>query len=89
MPLWMWRLGEALLVAVPNEPYSVFQVELRRRFAGTPLLVLGTTNRTMGYLSPRETYGTGPYQEQQSPFAPGCLEQTMEKRASAGGLAPQ
>ena len=41
------------------------------------LLVLGTTNRTMGYLSPEETYGTGLYQEQQSPFAPGCLEQTM------------
>ena len=53
MPLWIWRLGGALLVAVPNEPYSVFQVELRRRLAGTPLLVLGTTNRTMGYLSPR------------------------------------
>ena len=83
MPLWIWRLGEALLVAVPNEPYSVFQVELRRRLAGTPLLVLGTTNRTMGYLSPEETYGTGLYQEQQSPFAPGCLEQTMEVAAGA------
>jgi Neutral/alkaline non-lysosomal ceramidase, N-terminal len=84
MPLWTWRLGDALLVAVPNEPYSVFQTELRRRFAGTPLLVLGVTNRTMGYLSPEETYGTGLYQEQQSPFAPGCLEQTME--AAAGAL---
>ncbi len=78
MPVWAWRLGGALLVAIPNEPYSVFQVELRRRFAGTPLLVLGVTNRTMGYLSPEETYGTGLYQEQQSPFAPGCLEQTIE-----------
>ena len=82
MPLWIWRLGGALLVAVPNEPYSVFQVELRRRFEGTPLLVLETTNRAMGYLSPEETYGTGRYQEQQSPFAPGCLEQTMEVAAS-------
>jgi hypothetical protein len=83
MPLWIWRLGGALLVAIPNEPYSVFQVELRRRLAGTPLLVLGTTNRTMGYLSPEETYGTGLYQEQQSPFAPGCLEQTIEAAAAA------
>ena len=83
MPVWTWRLGEALLVAVPNEPYSIFQVELRRRFAGTPLLVLGVTNRTMGYLCPEETYGTGLYQEQQSPFAPGCLEQTIEAAASA------
>jgi hypothetical protein len=83
MPVWTWRLGEALLVAVPNEPYSVFQVELRRRFAGTPLLVLGVTNSTMGYLSPEETYGTGLYQEQQSPFAPGCLEQTIDVAAGA------
>jgi hypothetical protein len=83
MPVWTWRLGGALLVAVPNEPYSVLQVELRRRFAGTPLLVLGVTNRTMGYLSPEETYGTGRYQEQQSPFAPGCLEQTIEVAARA------
>ena len=61
----------------------VFQVELRRRFAGTPLLVLGVTNRTIGYLSPGETYGTGLYQEQQSPFAPGCLEQTIEVAGTA------
>ena len=65
----------------PNEPYSVLQVELRRRFAGTPLLVLGVTNGTIGYLSPEETYGSGRYQEQQSPFAPGCLEQTIEVAA--------
>jgi Neutral/alkaline non-lysosomal ceramidase, N-terminal len=83
MPIWTWRLGEALLVAVPNEPYSVLQVELRRRLAGTPLLVLGVTNGTLGYLSPEETYGTGLYQQQQSPFAPGCLEQTIETAARA------
>jgi hypothetical protein len=83
MPVWTWRLGDALLVAIPNEPYSVLQVELRRRFAGTPVLVLGVTNRTMGYLSPEDTYGTGLYQEQQSPFAPGCLEQTIEVAAEA------
>jgi hypothetical protein len=89
MPIWAWRLGGALLIAVPNEPYSVFQVELRRRFAGTPLFVLGVTNRTLGYLSPEETYGTGLYQEQQSPFAPGCLEQTIEVSAAAlGELRP-
>jgi hypothetical protein len=83
MPLWLWRLGDALLVALPNEAYSVLQVELRRRFAGTPLLVLTTTNGTLGYLTPRETYGSGRYQEQQSPFAPGCLEQTIEAAAAA------
>ena len=84
MPIWLWRLGDALLVAVPNECYSAFQVELRQRFAGTPLLVLNMTNGTLGYLPPRENYGNGTYQEQQSPYAPGCLEQTIE--AAAAGL---
>ena len=85
MPLWVWRLGEALLVAVPNEPYVVFQTELRRRFPGTPLLVLMTTNGGVGYLPPRDTYGSGRYQEQQSPFAPGCLEDAIE--AASGALS--
>jgi hypothetical protein len=83
MPMWLWRLGDAVLVAVPNECYSVFQVELRRRFAGTPVLVLNMTNGTLGYLSPRENYGSGRYQEQQSPYAPGCLEQALEAAAAA------
>lgn len=82
MPMWLWQLGEALLVAVPNECYSVFQVELRQRFAGTPVLVLNMTNGTLGYMPPRESYGNGTYQEQQSPFAPGCLEQAIEAAGS-------
>ncbi|MBA3329870.1 MAG: hypothetical protein H0T39_03180, partial [Actinobacteria bacterium] len=41
------------------------------------------TNGTTGYLSPEQTYGTGLYQEQQSPFAPGCLEQSIEFAADA------
>ncbi len=83
MPMWVWRVGEALLVAVPNEPYAVFQLELRRRFPDIPILVLMTTNGGVGYLPPRETYGTGRYQEQQSPFTAGCLEQAIEAAADA------
>ena len=83
MPIWAWRLGGALLVAVPNEAYSLLQIELRRRFAGIPLLVLGLTNEKLGYLPPRESYGSGVYQEQQSPYMGGCLEETIEVAASA------
>jgi hypothetical protein len=83
MPFWVWRLGQAALVAVPNELYSVFQVELRRRFPETPLVVACITNGTLGYLAPRETYGSGLYQEQQSPYNPGCLEQTIEAVSDA------
>ena len=78
MKLWAWRLGDAALVAVPMELYSEFQVALRKRFPDRPLFVLTVTNSTLGYLSPRDTYGTGVYQEVQSPFAPGCLEMTTE-----------
>ena len=74
---WIWRLGQAALVAIPNEPYVVFQQRLRQRFAGTPLLVLGVTNGSAGYLTPQELYGRGIYQERQSPFASGCLEATI------------
>ncbi len=83
MPIWAWRLGDALLVACPNEAYSYMQTELRARFPGTPVLVLGCTNGSLGYLPPREAYGTGRYQEQQSPFLPGCLELVTEAAAEA------
>lgn len=78
MSIWTWRLGDALIVACPNEAYSVMQTQLRARFPYNPVLVLGCTNGTVGYLPPRNIYGSGLYQEQQSPFAPGCLEQTIE-----------
>ena len=82
MPLWTWRLGQAALVAVPNEPYSIFQTTLRESFAGTPLVVMGVTNGTLGYLCPADRYGQGLYQEIQSPYAPGCLEATIAAAAS-------
>ncbi len=78
MPMWFWRLGDAALVAVPNELYASFQETLRAKFADTPIIVACVTNGTLGYLSPAETYGKGLYQEWQSPFAAGCLEKTTE-----------
>jgi hypothetical protein len=85
VPLWVWRFGDAAFVAVPEEPYSVLQEELRRRFPGIPLFVLCITNGAIGYLCPREAYGENRYQEVQSPYAAGCLEVTIE--ALADGVA--
>lgn len=85
MPLWIWKLGPAAVVGIPNEAYSILQVTLRERFPGKPIMVCGVTNGTVGYLPPRETYGQGRYQEQQSPYAPGCLEATIE--AAVEGVA--
>lgn len=84
MPLWIWRLGQAVAVAIPNEPYSLLQRSLRASFPDNAVLVMGVTNGTMGYLCPRDLYGSGRYQERQSPFRPGCLEQTIE--AAQGGI---
>jgi hypothetical protein len=85
LPLWIWRLGDAVVVAIPEEPYAVLQEELRAAFPDNPVLVLGITNGGVGYLSPRETYGSGLYQEVQSPYQPGCLEATIE--AAKQGVA--
>ena len=85
MPLWIWRLGQAMLVAICQEPYAVVQQTLRQRFPGVPVVVMGVTNRSYGYLPPRELFGKGIYQEQQSPYAAGCMELTVE--AAAEGIA--
>lgn len=74
MPLWSWRIGEALLVAQPNEAYSRFQQALRRRFAPRPVVVLNVTNGYAGYLPPRAHYKRDQYSVWQSPFAAGSLE---------------
>ena len=68
---------------MPNEPYTLFQTSLRQRLGGVPLFVLGVTNGTLGYLAPRDSYGKGIYQEQQSPYAPGGLEQTIAEAGDA------
>ncbi len=87
--LWFWRLGDAVIVGVTEEAYSVFQQTLRAAFPETPIFVLGVTNGSLGYLCPRDAYGTGRYQEIQSPYLPGCLEDAIEtaKQGIAAVLA--
>ncbi len=83
--LWFWRLGDAVLVTIPDEPYAVLQQTLRQTFPETPIFVLGVTNGSLGYLCPHDLYGTGRYQEIQSPYLPGCLETTIA--AAIRGIA--
>ena len=70
MPVWTWRLGQAALGAVPNEPYSVLQQALRARFPNVPLLVLGVTNGTLGYLAPADLYDRGCTRSSSPPTRP-------------------
>src|SRR4051794_9458037 len=78
-PLYAWRLGDALLVATPTEPYSYLQVELRRRLAPHPVVVLGVANGvSTGYLPPAGLYDRDLYQVWQSPYAAGSLERLVD-----------
>jgi hypothetical protein len=81
MPIFAWRIGDALLVAQPNEAYSWFQQELRRRFAPRTLAVLNLCNGSCGYLAPAALYAEDIYAVWQSPFAAGGLEALVEHAA--------
>jgi hypothetical protein len=82
----MWRVGDAIWIAVQGEPYNILQKQLRARFPNTPIVV-STIADGWGpsYLPPREVYGTGIYQETIAALAPGCLEQLIENLIERSG----
>ncbi len=79
MPLWTWRIGEALFFAQPNEAYSYFQYNVRARLAPRPVVVLNVTNGYAGYLPPRSHYDRDQYSVWQTPFTAASLEQLTEQ----------
>lgn len=82
-PVWVWRLGDAVVVGHPGEAYSRLQTTLRARFPGIPIVVMNLTNGPgFVYLPTREAYARGAYQAWQTPLAPGALER-LEEHACA------
>lgn len=82
-PVWVWRLGDAVVVGHPGEAYSRLQVSLRARFPGTPIVVMNLTNGPgFVYLPTREAYERGAYQAWQTPLAAGALE-LLEEHVTA------
>jgi hypothetical protein len=78
----LWRLGDAIWVAIQGEPYHVLQTSLRKRFPGVPVFVLSPTNGWgASYLVPSGLYGTGIYQETVAVLEKGCLERVIEEVA--------
>lgn len=72
-PAWVWRIGDSLLVAHPNEAYSCFQEKLRRAFPGRTVVVMNTSGPELGYIYPPELDGLDLYQVWQTPFGPEAL----------------
>lgn len=74
-PVWIWELGELVLVAHPGEAYSWLASALRRALAPRPVLVANLTNGAGAfYLPPRAAYAHPGYTVAQTPAGPGSLE---------------
>lgn len=77
LPIWMWRMGDTILVGSPTESYSILQRTLRERFPERTIVCLNLINGTTGYLTPEELYDLDLYQVWQTPFARGGLEKLI------------
>ena len=82
--LWLWRWGDAALVAMPFEAYSNFQIDLRAAFPEVPLFVLNIANGHIGYIPPAPLYDHDLYTVWQTPLGRGAHEQIYA--AAVNGL---
>lgn len=79
IPLWVWQLGDSVLLGQPNEAYSVFQQQLREQLAPKAVVVGNIVNGSTGYLPPSQLYTTDIYPVWQTPFAQGSLERLTDR----------
>jgi hypothetical protein len=78
----LWRMGDAVWVAVQGEPYNQLQTELRARYPGVPIVVVSICNHWgPAYLPPADLYGKGIYQESIAVLKAGCLERLIDRLA--------
>lgn len=85
LPIWVWRMGDTVLVGSRTEAYSILQRELRKRFPERTIVCLNLINGTTGYLAPAELYDLDLYQVWQTPFERGGLEILIKGMADAIG----
>jgi hypothetical protein len=78
-PVWIWRWGDAVLVAHPGEAFSYLQTELRARHPERAVVVLNLTNGPgFVYLPTEEAYEHDRYQVWQTLMGPGALEELVD-----------
>ncbi|MHA4808959.1 hypothetical protein ACX0G9_12675 [Flavitalea flava] len=72
--VWLWKLGDAYIVAQPNETYSYFQQKLRAAFPDKKMAVVNIANGYVGYMPDAEYYGKDIYSCNTTPYDKGALE---------------
>jgi hypothetical protein len=78
-PVWLWQLGDAVLIAHAGEAYFEMQQELRKRHPRHVLMFLDMTNGPgYIYIPKREAYLRQAYQSWQTLLAPGSFEMMVE-----------
>lgn len=81
LPIFVWRLGQSVLVGAPVEFYSDVQIALRNRFPEITVAVLGICNGFLNYLPRESDYARNTYPVQIALFARGSMERAFEKAA--------
>lgn len=79
----LWRMGDAIWMAIPGEPYNLLQRELRARFPQTPI-INATIKNGWGpsYLPTEESYQKNIYQESIAVLRRGSLEKLIDQLAT-------
>ena len=78
-PVWIWQLGDAIVIAHGGEAYLELARDLRRRNADRMIVFLDMTNGPgYLYLPTKIAYEQNTYQSQQSIVASGGLEAMLE-----------
>ena len=77
LEVWVWKLGDAWLVAQANEAYSDFQTALRAAYPGRAIGVVNIANGYIGYLPPAHAYNRDQYAVWQTPYERGSLEKLI------------
>ena len=75
----VWRMGDAIWIALNGEHYNVLQRKLRADFPNTAMVIVTLVNGSrVWYLPDKASYGKGLYQEEASVLAAGSLEKLMK-----------
>lgn len=82
LTIWIWQLGDAILVGTCCEPYSELQQAVRAEFPERSVVCMNLINGSIGYLPPADLYDHDVYPVWQTPFERGSLEIVREAMIS-------